>query len=439
MGRDREHRIGFVGLGAIGAPVAERLLAAGSDLVAYDLRAEATARLAAAGAATAATARQLASDCATVLVCVQTDAQCHDVVEELLAGAAAGDLIAVLSTVHPDTIAELAGAAAGRQVALVEAPLTGQGSRSVRDGTIWVLLGGDAEAVERARPVLASFAGRVLPTGPLGSAAALKVAHNVMVYLGYHAVAEAFDFARTMGVAAELVAEVTRASGTLSAQSDIYQEIYERRRTEPGDEEEQRYMRANAALLEKDLGIAVDLAARHGVQLPGCALLSTRGAKIYRAPDHRAPDHRAPDHRAPAMTIADRTEIPDSHLAFLGDRPNAYLTTMTPSGSLSVNPLAVLWDGRHLRVSTLTSRQKYRNLLADDRVAICVVDRTNPNRYVEVRGRAEITPDTDRAFINAIAKAYMDAEEYPFDRPGDERVIITILPERVSAPRIPLA
>jgi PPOX class probable F420-dependent enzyme len=132
------------------------------------------------------------------------------------------------------------------------------------------------------------------------------------------------------------------------------------------------------------------------------------------------------------------TPIPASHLPMLDDRPNAYLATITPSGALAVNPLAVLWDGAYLRVSTLKSRQKYKNLLADDRVALCVVDRHNPNRYVEVRGHAELSDDLDRSVINRIAKQYMDADVYPFDKPGDERVTITVIPDKVLAPRIPL-
>jgi hypothetical protein len=98
-----------------------------------------------------------------------------------------------------------------------------------------------------------------------------------------------------------------------------------------------------------------------------------------------------------------------------------------------------MFDGEHLQVSTIRSRQKYRNLVADPRVAICVPHRNNPNRYVEVRGTVELTDDTDRAFVNSIAQAYMDVDEYPFDRPGDERVIVTIHAEQVSAPDIPLA
>lgn len=284
--RGRRDAVGFIGLGNLGTPIAERLLAAGTSLMVHDVRAKAMSALIESGADAAPSSADLARSCATVLVCVQTDDQCRAVLtgpDGILAGCSAGDLVAVLSTVHPDTVAELAAAAEARGVALVEAPITGQGARSVRDGSVWVLLGGPDDAVARAELVLSRFAGRILRTGPLGSAAGLKVAHNVMVYLSYLAAAEALDFAHALGVSADLVAEVTRASGTLSPQMDIYQEIYERRRTDVGDAEEQRYMRANAALLEKDLGIAVDLAARHGTVLPGCSLVSQRGADIYRA------------------------------------------------------------------------------------------------------------------------------------------------------------
>ena len=81
----------------------------------------------------------------------------------------------------------------------------------------------------------------------------------------------------------------------------------------------------------------------------------------------------------------------------------------------------------------------YRNLRADDRVTVCVPHRNNPNRYVEVRGRAVLTDDDDRSVIDAMARAYMGVDRYPFDPPGAERVTITVIAEHVSVPRIPLA
>jgi hypothetical protein len=70
---------------------------------------------------------------------------------------------------------------------------------------------------------------------------------------------------------------------------------------------------------------------------------------------------------------------------------------------------------------------------------MAVPHRNNPNRYVELRGHAEMTDDSDRTFVNAIAHHYMGVAEYPFDRPWQERVTVTIVAAQVSAPEIPLA
>jgi PPOX class probable F420-dependent enzyme len=125
--------------------------------------------------------------------------------------------------------------------------------------------------------------------------------------------------------------------------------------------------------------------------------------------------------------------------ALLEGTPIAFMTTIRPDGRLSTNPVSVLFDGERLRVSTVRSRRKVRNLEADDRVTLCVVQPGNLNRYVEIRGRAVVEPDVDRAFINEIARAYMGVDEYPFDTADDERVVVTVVPEQVSAPLVPLA
>jgi hypothetical protein len=131
--------------------------------------------------------------------------------------------------------------------------------------------------------------------------------------------------------------------------------------------------------------------------------------------------------------------IPEHARALLEGTPIAFMTTMRPDGRMSTNPVSVFFDGTHLQVSTVQSRLKVRNLEADDRVTLCVVQPGNLNRYVEIRGRARMEPDVDRAFINRIARLYMGVDEYPFDQPGDERVVVTVMPEQVSAPWVPLA
>ena len=132
-------------------------------------------------------------------------------------------------------------------------------------------------------------------------------------------------------------------------------------------------------------------------------------------------------------------DIPDRARPLLEGRPIAFMTTMRPDGRMSTNPVAIVYDGTTLKISTTTSRRKYRNLQADDRITVCAVQPGNLNRYVEIRGRAVLEPDSDRTFVDAMAKQYMDVDHYPFDQPGDERVVITIVPDSVSCPSIPLA
>ena len=137
--------------------------------------------------------------------------------------------------------------------------------------------------------------------------------------------------------------------------------------------------------------------------------------------------------------LATSRPIPAHVHDIFADKPTAFITTVRPDGHFSTTPMAAAFDGMHVQLSTTKDRKKYRNLLADDRVTVCVPHRNNPNRYVEIRGRAVLTDDTDRSFIDGIARAYMGVDRYPFDRPGDERVTITVVAVQVSAPRIPLA
>ena len=128
-----------------------------------------------------------------------------------------------------------------------------------------------------------------------------------------------------------------------------------------------------------------------------------------------------------------RAEIQESHYDILEGKNFAQVAMVMPNGSLANNIVSFNWDGEYVRFSTIKSRQKYKNLLADQRIAVCIVDPENAWRYLEIRGRVEIEEDKDRAFINSIAKKYMNQDEYPFDRPGDERVTLTVIPSRVRA------
>ena len=125
--------------------------------------------------------------------------------------------------------------------------------------------------------------------------------------------------------------------------------------------------------------------------------------------------------------------IPGTHADLLDTIALAHVATVGPEGEPQVNPVWFDWDGEHLRFSQTTTRQKYRNVQRDPRIALSIVDPENPYRYLELRGRVvEIEPDPERAFINKMAKKYLGEDVYPWHRPGDERIVIVVEPERTT-------
>lgn len=121
--------------------------------------------------------------------------------------------------------------------------------------------------------------------------------------------------------------------------------------------------------------------------------------------------------------------IPAGYEDLLDSTALAHAATLGPDGEPQTTPVWFGWDGEHIMFSQTTGRQKYRNLKRDPRVALSIVDEKNPYRYIEVRGKVvSIEPDPDRAFINKMSKKYLGKDEYPYHRPGDERVVIIVRP-----------
>ena len=119
--------------------------------------------------------------------------------------------------------------------------------------------------------------------------------------------------------------------------------------------------------------------------------------------------------------------IPESHADILQQPVLAHVATVGPNGEPQNNPVWFGWDGENLLFSQTTQRQKYRNVQDEPRVALSLVDAANPYRYLEIRGEvARIDPDPDNAFINSMAKKYMDQDVYPWHQPGDERVVVVV-------------
>jgi 3-hydroxyisobutyrate dehydrogenase-like beta-hydroxyacid dehydrogenase len=276
--------VGVIGLGLIGSALAHRLTRTGDAPLVFDVKQTAVEGAVAAGAIAAGSSAELAERCDVVLVCVQTDDQCIAAVcgeGGALEGARPGTCIAVLSTVSPSTIESLAAMAAERGVHLVDTPVAGRGMFSVEEGTMSVMVGDDGELVTRLEPTLRRFASKVVAAGRIGSGAALKLAHNIVVYAGFAAMIEAVELARAAGVHDGLVQDVAHTSGALSELSEFTLPFYEHFRDDPHSADEDEVLRVAAALLEKDLADAVALAATHGVDVPVARLLARSGDAIF--------------------------------------------------------------------------------------------------------------------------------------------------------------
>ena len=117
--------------------------------------------------------------------------------------------------------------------------------------------------------------------------------------------------------------------------------------------------------------------------------------------------------------------IPESHADLLDSKALAHVATIGPGGEPQVNPVWFGTQDGYIMFSQTTTRQKFRNVQDEPRVAFSIVDPTNDYRYLEVRGVVErVDPDPDNAFINSMAKKYLGEDIYPWHRPGDERVVV---------------
>lgn len=206
--------IGFIGLGNIGAPMARSLLDRPDELVVLDVAAAATAPFAAEGATVAATPAELAARARVISIVVRDEAQVAEVLDGpdgLLAGAAAGTVVAVHSTISAEGAVALADRAAAAGVDLVDAPISG-GAMGAHEGTLAVMVGGSDDAVERARPVLERYASLVVHCGPVGQGTRMKIARNLITFASFAAVGEAQRLAQAAGLDVAALGDVVRHS-----------------------------------------------------------------------------------------------------------------------------------------------------------------------------------------------------------------------------------
>lgn len=207
-------RVGFIGLGDMGAPIAECLLKAGFDVTVYDVREEAVLALVDSGANRAGSPADVARRSESIGICVVNDVQLRDVffgAEGLAPVLDATKSVFVTSSVEPDAIKGIAAEVRDTGAAIVDAPVSGSRPAAAA-GTLTVLVGGSEADVARVDPVLRAFGKEIYHLGPVGAGQSMKIANNVMLHMNHLIVLEALRFARSQGLDEAAVIEVANVS-----------------------------------------------------------------------------------------------------------------------------------------------------------------------------------------------------------------------------------
>jgi 2-hydroxy-3-oxopropionate reductase len=257
-------RIGFVGLGVMGKPMAGHLLAAGFELTVHNRSRGPVDELVAAGARAAQSPAEVAAASDVTITMLPDAPDVRSVVagvDGVLEGADAGDLILDMSTISPVATRELAALAAERGVAWVDAPVSG-GDVGAREARLSIMVGGSPDDVARVRPVHERLGTTIVHTGPVGSGQVVKACNQIVVALVIQAVSEALVLGSKAGVSPATIIDVL--SGGLAANRvlDAKRVNFLEHRFDPGFRIE---------LHHKDIGIALAAARDLGVPVPATA------------------------------------------------------------------------------------------------------------------------------------------------------------------------
>jgi 2-hydroxy-3-oxopropionate reductase len=264
MTADRE-RIGFIGLGVMGRPMARNLLAAGYRLVVHGR--SNMDELVDAGAAPASTPAEVGERVAVTITMLPDSPQVQEVLggeEGLLTTAPRGSLVVDMSTISPVVTQELAARAGERGVGYVDAPVSG-GDVGAREGTLSIMAGGSEEDFERARPLFEALGKTIVHVGDTGAGQVVKACNQVVVALVIEAVSEALVLGSKAGVDPATIVRVLSGGLAANRVMEMRARNFLEHDFEPG---------FRIDLHHKDLGIALATAREYGVALPATAAAS---------------------------------------------------------------------------------------------------------------------------------------------------------------------
>ena len=261
-----DERVGFVGLGIMGRPMAVNLLKAGYEVTGYDRNLQKTQATAAEGASAGSSAAEAATGASAIVVMVQDSANSEEAVlgpGGVLEGAAAGSTVIDMSSIAPGTSQKLAAACEARGVEFLDAPVSGGEPKAI-DGSLAIMVGGKADVFERHVSLLNAMGSSAVLCGGYGAGNTTKLANQIIVAANIEAVGEALVLAVRAGLDPNTVFQAIRGGLAGSAVMDAKAPMMIEGNFEPG-------FRIN--LHQKDLNNALITAGELGVPLPVTSLV----------------------------------------------------------------------------------------------------------------------------------------------------------------------
>jgi 3-hydroxyisobutyrate dehydrogenase-like beta-hydroxyacid dehydrogenase len=219
-------KVGFIGLGVMGRPMAENLLKKGFPVVAYDVRKEPLDALQKSEVQIVESSKEVGAICSIIIVMVLDDKQAESAIlgeKGVLGGAKEGSVIIVTSTLSPAFVKRAAGKAAEKGVGFIDAPVSG-GSAGAIAGTLTIIAGGEDHLIERCRPILEAMSKNLFKVGDVGTGQVVKMANQIITNSSWLATTEAVALATKAGISLERLLEIIRVStgNTWAAQGNTW-------------------------------------------------------------------------------------------------------------------------------------------------------------------------------------------------------------------------
>lgn len=259
-------KLGYIGLGNMGAPMAMKMTEWPGGVTVYDVRTEAMTPLAEKGASLADSVADIAVAADIIHVTVLNDAQVREVVGELAAAAKPGTVIAIHSTISDATAVELAAEHKLQGIHVVDAPVSG-GAAAAANGELATMVGAEREVYERIKPAFKHWAAMVIHAGEPGAGTRMKLARNMLTFTSYAAACEAMKLAEAAGLDLQALGRVVRHTDALTGGPGAIMVREDTKDLEPDNFLYQPFLHTRG-LGEKDLSLALALGEAVSVELP---------------------------------------------------------------------------------------------------------------------------------------------------------------------------